>query len=661
MHKHQVDSNPEEILTQNTYNDLSQITSKKVGGVSVAAPLQSIDYAYNIRGWMTQINDPQNLGSDLFGYKINYTVVEGIETPNLDFPGLKVKPKFNGNIAETVWKTSTVPGDHLRRYGYVYDGLNRLLAGFYQKDTNPNAKEYFEKMDYDLNGNITNLKRSAYVDQGNSAGIIDILAYAYTGNRLNTVTDSSTDYRGYPDTSGSLIGYDDNGNINHYEDKGILNITYNYLNLPSNIIFYKALYTRLGVKRENTSYLYRADGIKLRKTYNYAPFNPSGTVTQLKTKTTEYLDGFQYESGEGPKGQVTAMALKFIPTAEGYYNFENNKYIYNYTDHLGNVRLSYFNNGNNLEVLEESNYYPFGMKHEGYNVLAGNPAYKYGYNGKELQSESGMYDYGARFYMADIGRWGVQDPLSEKFFDFNNYNYVLNNPIKFVDKDGMDVYLLSEEGKFILAKKQKGDDLVYGYNSKTGSINDNNGDKKGDYKDGIRIKTEGLVGQLQYYRDGVKDDTYSAYHQSIKEYSSQVEDDMFKLFHYAASNAKNVEFSLIDFNLKNKRYLALQTYNDPGFSPGSGQIGKDVKTNAEYHYHPFKTVYEENYTEINSMGSRGTGIYYGSGGDYRNTVDYNVYYPNYVFFPKSTNLYNVTKTGIYLIKKINNNYKNFKK
>ncbi|WP_378104548.1 hypothetical protein, partial [Chryseobacterium sp. sg2396] len=61
--------------------------------------------------------------------------------------------------------------------------------------------------------------------------------------------------------------------------------------------------------------------------------------------------------------------------------------------------MSYFDNGSNVEVLEENNYYPFGMKHEGYNGLAGNSSYQYKYNGKELQMESGMYDYGARMYM----------------------------------------------------------------------------------------------------------------------------------------------------------------------------------------------------------------------------------------------------------------------
>jgi RHS repeat-associated protein len=250
-------------------------------------------------------------------------------------------------------------------------------------------------------------------------------------NRLITVTDTSQNYNGYPDTSGNTISYDLNGNMITHKDKGILQIDYNFLNLPKFLKFDQLYFTRGTWLNTNTTNYYKADGSKIRKEHRYSE------NSSYKLKTTEYLDGFQYEVKS--TSVSTAPLLKFIPTSEGYFNFENNKYIYNYADHLGNVRLSYFHNGSSIEVLEENNYYPFGLKHEGYNPTAGNPAYQYKYNGKELQAETGMYDYGARFYMPDIGRWGVVDPLAEKYRRHSTYSYAVNNPIRFIDPDGMQV------------------------------------------------------------------------------------------------------------------------------------------------------------------------------------------------------------------------------
>jgi len=412
-HKHKVDSQSEEILVQNEYNELSQLTNKQVGN-----GLQSIDYEYNIRGWLTKINEPTDLNGKLFGYEIKYTNPE------------EATARFNGNIAEVDWKTAN-DGVH-KRYSYQYDGLNRLLSGVYAEPLSafPGANYFGETIGYDLNGNITQLARTSRNTSTGEIMLIDNLAYAYNGNRLNTVTDSSQNYEGYPDTSGIPIPYDDNGNMISHEDKGILNIVYNPLNLPKEIL-YNTTYIIKNIldpgdegemRNVITNYFYRSDGSKLKKTYTHG--FKGGTE---RTTNTEYLDGFQYET------TTTDQILQFLPTSEGYFNFTNNTYIYQYKDHLGNVRVSYRNQNDIAVITEEENYYPFGLSHSNYWSLN---SYQYKYNGKELQRDSGMYDYGARFYMSDIGRWGVVDPLAEKMRRHSPYNYAFNNPIYFIDPDG---------------------------------------------------------------------------------------------------------------------------------------------------------------------------------------------------------------------------------
>ncbi|SDX56461.1 RHS repeat domain-containing protein [Aequorivita viscosa] len=279
---------------------------------------------------------------------------------------------------------------------------------------------------------------------------IDDLDYTYdAGNRLQKVVDNTNHPAGFNMNgagANDTFVYDKYGNLMADPYKKISTILYNHLNLPTKITFLS------GGKIE---YFYDATGTKLKK-----KVTDGTTIT-----TTEYMQGFQY----------TNNVLDFFPHPEGYvkalpaglgggssYQF---KYVFTYTDHLGNIRLKYAqdpSNNNRISILEEDHYYPYGLKHSGYNsfhqifttedgdgqgtgivLTPVNPflgdSHKYKFGGMEYQDEFDIntYDFGARNYDPALGRWMNIDPLAEAMRRHSPYNYAFDNPVYFIDPDGM--------------------------------------------------------------------------------------------------------------------------------------------------------------------------------------------------------------------------------
>ena len=196
------------------------------------------------------------------------------------------------------------------------------------------------------------------------------------------------------------------------------------------------------VKQKNICYTCDAAGIKLRKT--------AGSIT------TDYVGNFIYEDN----------LLKYIITDYGKINLsypKNEDTVftrqYNLTDHLGNVRVTFnVQNNNTADIVQEDSYYPFGMTMNGLDYRTRDIDKKnlYLYNGKELQEDFGLdwYDYGARFYDAQLARFHTVDPKAEELSFQSLYVYANNNPILFVDLNGENAWEPNGDGTWTA---QKGD------------------------------------------------------------------------------------------------------------------------------------------------------------------------------------------------------------
>ena len=383
-----LDDKEEELVCDNVYDDLGRIVTDRRNGTDNLRT----GYTYNIRNWMTSIESP------LFKEELHYT--DGTGTPC-----------YNGNISSISWKAGEEQAT--RGYRFTYDGLDRMKTAEYGEGerlaVNPNRFNE-EVTAYDKTGNILGIRRMGQTG-AQEYGLVNNLVLTYSGNQLTKVTDNAAssaynngfEFKDGADRETEYI-YDENGNLTQDLNRNIKDIQYNFLNLPQRIEFEDG---------STTEYLYDAEGRKLRTVHR----------ADGKTTTTDYVGNLIYENGN---------PIRLI-TGYGYVSLPDGMYHYYLQDHQGNNRVVADRNG---KVEEVNHYYPFG----GMFAHTGN-VQPYKYNGKELDTQKGLnwYDYGARHYDPAVGRWHVQDPMQEKYYNTSQYAYCANNPVKYIDPNGKEI------------------------------------------------------------------------------------------------------------------------------------------------------------------------------------------------------------------------------
>ncbi|MEP5103270.1 MAG: RHS repeat-associated core domain-containing protein, partial [Ekhidna sp.] len=310
------------LVAEYNYNVLGQLMEKNIHSTDNGNSfLQSVDYRYNIRGWLSSINDSElsdssETNTDLFGQELNYTNAVTIS-------GQAVAPNYDGNITSTSWNSDKSPlegstgvsGEAV--YGYTYTPLNQLTSANYATKNggswNGDAAMYSMNATYDANGNTQTLERNT------DGGQLDDLSYTYeaNSNKLEAVADNSSNSDGMEDYfPGTDYQYDAMGNRTEDLNKQITNIRYNHLQMVDRIEFF-----------DNTTinFSYTATGGKLSKEVKDGSGKSLAKVDYVGT--VEYLDD-----------EINQV---FIEGGRAYK--QNGAYFNEYfiTDNQGNNRVAF--------------------------------------------------------------------------------------------------------------------------------------------------------------------------------------------------------------------------------------------------------------------------------------------------------------------------------
>jgi RHS repeat-associated protein len=302
---------------------------------------------------------------------------------------------------------------------YKYDRSNRLL-----EEMTPD-KDFDIYNPYGKDGNILTLDRN-----GSTGNSLDDFNYSYYSgtNKLSKVTGSVNQYT-----------YDANGNMTKDDLNKNFEIIYDYRNL---IVQLKQLVIEVHGSRNDstiykTYYYYDESGNRIRKKI-YNDKNDSLLKDIVYSRDVSGKELAIYENENIKQWNIWGTDNAGFITGEG----DKRYYL---KDHLGSIRAVIDDGGS---LISAQDYDAWGYQLQDRNYDSNVSIYKF--TSKEHDGEN-KYDYfGARYYDARVGRWGQVDQMSEKRFGISPYSFVQDNPLKYIDPNGLlDRPIYDTEGNFL--------------------------------------------------------------------------------------------------------------------------------------------------------------------------------------------------------------------
>ncbi|MBR5736142.1 MAG: RHS repeat-associated core domain-containing protein [Bacteroidales bacterium] len=374
---HKIGSGSAVTIASLSYDGIGRLAETKRTGSGASSTLEAklkSEYAYNLRSWLTEIS------GGLFSESLQYQDAAS-----------STYRQWGGNISGMDWEAGDE--NRLRHYDFTYDKLSRLTAATYVEDAISGA--FNATYSYDRNTNLSSIQHKGLNSAGTSSTTVLSLSPTLSGNQIS-----------------SVATYDAKGRQTSATQGTSRTVTYNLLDLPQQ----ETIGSDIIIDRK-----YGSDGVK---------YQEKVTTNNNSTITRDYVGNMIYENG----------SLKKIIFDGGYADMTGSSPAYRFflTDHLGSVRVVAASDGT---VMQVNHYYPYGglITDNRHTIPSSNISdSRYRFIGKELSTESGEYDFGARFLDPIPGRFNTLDPLAEKYYNFSPYAYCAGNPMNLVDLDGKD-------------------------------------------------------------------------------------------------------------------------------------------------------------------------------------------------------------------------------
>jgi RHS repeat-associated protein len=494
----QTDSNPKGYRTSMcdgsggttwTHDQMGRILSERrtIGGVlgaydstevfnldgsisSLTALGYSVAYTYNGAGRpMTAVNS-----ADSFNYVTStaYAPFGGLTGASMGSKPITISNAYNNRLQPTTLSASTTPAT-IMSLSYDFHSSTHADNGNVFQITNNRDGNRTQNFMYDSLNRIQQ-------------------AYTTGTNWGETFSPTATS----PGVAPSTSGIDAWGNLAHRS--GVTGKTsYEPLDCPANAknqlsacsLSYdaagngtssgSAIYTydaenRL-ISAGGMSYIYDGDGKRVKKctagtTPGTCATNPTGTLYWTGTGSDPLVE-------TDLAGNVLENYIFFKGKRIARRDASTHAVHYYFSDYLGTHSLITDANGT-MPPQEESDFYPYG----GEILVSGSDPNHYKFTGKERDAESGLDNFGARFDASSLGRFIIPDPLYLEVHrlgdpqQLNLYAYGKNNPLKFTDPSGMDIYCVGTEEycAAYLAALQKDVSFKIGYdeNGKVVAVGD---------------------------------------------------------------------------------------------------------------------------------------------------------------------------------------------